>query len=129
KPPVLTRALPRVAFGDVERDAVASAPKLVGQGALLVVGEPARHPHTLDGEPLCMLPRLECLVMSHGKKVEGNEEGTASESCMPCLSYASHLTSTQRLGDSSVSRDVSASRPRRRAPTVPAPSDSASSPS
>src|SRR5205823_12125953 len=61
-----------VALGDVQGDAVTGASQLVGQCVLLVVRETAGSPDALDGEPLCVLPRLQCLVVCHVGTVQPN---------------------------------------------------------
>src|SRR5256885_12994907 len=67
--PVLSRALSRVPLGDVQRDAVTSPPKLVGERPLFVIRETPRRSHAFDGQALGMLPRFESLVVCHGGKL------------------------------------------------------------
>ena len=49
------------------------SPKLVGKSLLLVVGKTLRHSRALDRESLCMLPRLQGVMVRHSRQDNQNK--------------------------------------------------------
>src|SRR5712691_2441382 len=77
-PPVLTRASLRTALCDVQGHAVGDSTELVRQCVLLVIREPTRCLHALDGKAFRMLPSLEVPVRWHENynSGQGGRRGT-----------------------------------------------------
>src|SRR2546422_10036877 len=85
---VVPSAFARRSFGNIERNTVRRSTKLVGKSLLLEVGKTLRRSRALNRESLRMLPRLQCVMVRHSRRITRTQLYTASFHFIPYPVYS-----------------------------------------